>query len=93
MHCRWYSGKVLLDGIFIIVGDDVRLLFLWWRCIACQLLFLERVPWWLEIEPPHSGTGCLAEACENGYPFYVGDRGSVFGEGDAAIRIAEYTHT
>ena len=80
------------DGILVIVGDDVRL-FLWLRCIACYLLFLERVPWWLEVEPPHSGPGGFAEACEDDYPFFVGYRGGVLGEGDATNRIAEYTHT
>jgi hypothetical protein len=83
----------LLDSILVVVGDDVRLLLLWWRCIACQLRILERVLWWLKVEPPHFGTCGFTEAREDDYPCFVGDRGGVFGEGDTAIRIAEYTHT
>jgi hypothetical protein len=54
---------------------------------------LEQVPWWLYVEQPHFGTGGFAEACKDADTFFVGDRGGVLGEGDAAIRIAEYTHT
>ncbi len=104
MHCRRYSGEVcrhgwrclwevLLYGVFIIIRDDVRLVYLRWRSIACQWPSLARVPWWLKVEPPHFGAGWFTEACEDDFSRIVGDRGVVFGEGDTAIRIAEYTHT
>ena len=79
----------MLGGIVIIVRDDVQLMYLRWRSIACQLRRLAWVPWWLEVEPPHFGAGGFTEACEDDYPCIVDDGGGVFGEGDTAICIAE----
>jgi hypothetical protein len=83
----------LLYGILIIIRDDVRLVCLRWRRIACQWWRVARVPWRLKVKPPHFGASWFTEACEDDCSRIVGDRGVVFGEGDTAIRIAEYTHT
>jgi hypothetical protein len=53
---------------------------------------LERVPRWLQVEPPHFGTGCFSKAREDDYPCFVGDSDLVLGEGDGAVRVAKYTH-
>jgi hypothetical protein len=50
---------------------------------------LERVPWWLKIESPHSGTGGFTEAHEDDYPFFVGYSDGVLGEGDNAVHVAK----
>ena len=50
------------------------------------------MPWWLEVESPHSGTGGFTEACEDDYPFFVGYSDGVLGEADDAVGIAKYSH-
>ena len=50
------------------------------------------MPRWLEVEPPHSGTGGFTEACEDDYSRFVGDSDSVLGEGDNAVHVAKYSH-
>ena len=50
------------------------------------------MPWWLEVEPPHSGPGGFAEACEDDYPFFVGYSDSLLSECDAAVGVAKYSH-
>ena len=53
---------------------------------------MEWMPWWLEVEPPHSGTGGFAIACEDDFPCLVGDNDGVLGEGDNAVSVAKYSH-
>ena len=50
------------------------------------------MPWWLEVEPPHSGAGGFTEAREDDYTLVVGYSDGVLGEGDDAIRVAKYSH-
>ncbi len=50
------------------------------------------MPWWLEVEPPHSGTGGFTEARDDDYPFFAGYSDGVLGKGDNAVCIAKYSH-
>ena len=50
------------------------------------------MPWCLEVEPPHFGTGGFTEACEDDYPFFAGYSNGVLSEGDAADGVAKYSN-
>ena len=53
---------------------------------------MEWVPWWLEVEAPHSGTSGFAKAREDDFPCFVGDSDGVLGEGVGEVRVAKYAH-
>ena len=50
------------------------------------------VPWWLQVELPHSCTSGFTEAYEDDYPFFVGYSDGVLSEGDDAVGVAKYSH-
>ena len=51
------------------------------------------MPWWLEVESPHSCTGGFTETCEDdAYSFFVGYSDGVLSEGDNAVGVAKYSH-
>jgi hypothetical protein len=65
---------------------------MWKHGGAGEWRFVKRVPWWFEVEPPHSGAGGLTKAIEDDFPIFVDDGDGELSEGDCAVCVAEDAH-